>query len=152
MIVDLLETYDGDLFVVGGDLADTEQNEFLPYYQIIRTLVTTMPGDFLVYPLHGVNLRQYLGLPNTKATADKIVDIIKNAISQYTTIYSSTVSIDAFPVGRHTIAIRIKLLGDSEGIILTYDTADEYVKSSVIENDLNQETVVVNIPPTKQGL
>lgn len=131
--IDLLESYEGDLVVGGGDLADTSHDPALTYYQIIRMCMNSKKFESAIYPDLGINFDQFEGGPNTSEVGYDAAKLIKDTISQTTVLYAPEIRITPFPIGKYTIAFKIEIstVKSTTGInfLITYDTKDNKVKS-----------------------
>lgn len=148
-LVDLKESYDGDLISEGGDLMDTGGDESVCAYQLIRTILNTPIGDSDLFMHMGFNPNQYEGLPNTERTARNIALAIKSAITENSVFYPFEVSVDPYPVGKHAIAFRIKLAtvsGTLQEYTTVYDTKDNFIRSMVFHDEGSQDDTIVRVP------
>lgn len=131
--IDIQETYEGDLIIRGGDLADTSHDPALTYYQIIRMCMSSKKFESFIYPDLGINFDQFEGGPNTREVGFEAAKLIKDTLSETTVLYAPEIEVTAFPLGKYTVAFRIEIftIKSVTGIefLIAYDTKDNKVKS-----------------------
>jgi len=149
-LIDLVESYDGDLVLEpSGDLADTGNNYALAANQLIRTIVSNQPGSFPLYARLGANLSSFKGRRNTKEVGYEIARVLKEIIRSNTYFFSNEIDIVPFPTGPNSISFRIKIttISNSRDYILTYNSTDNMVRSTVLEDydplPIKPQTVIV---------
>lgn len=123
---DLLESEDGDLIFAGGDIADTSERSDYAYFQAIRTIFVTPPGDFKLFPSFGLDLDIYRGRRNNEETAMNIASAMRMAIKNNTRLYSFEIDIDPFPIGKSTIVFPVSIMTGmrTSRFFMAYDTAE----------------------------
>ena len=97
LIEDIRENYDGDLSVINGDIATTDNRKNENIIQYIRTILST-PFDYANDPTIGFDPSIFGGLQNTRQNAATIARSIKFALTRDGYITPDTISIDAVPV------------------------------------------------------
>lgn len=148
--VDLLEEYSGDLVLEGGDLADTSEKTSLTYYQILRMLLNSGKMENLIYPDLGIELGHFYGRANSREVGIEMARIIKQTISETTTLYQSELEVTPFPVSKNKIAfqIRISTLADSENrLVIAYDTQDSKLLAMNLDHG-KDISILTMMPPT----
>jgi len=155
--IDLQESFEGDLIVANGDIADTLDDYSGAIYQVIRTVLNTKPGECGLWPTMGFNTDLYEGNVNTRETGLEIAKAIRTAIVNNTVLYSSEVDVESFPLGKQSIAFKVNVTttnGVTSDFILSYDTQHNKIRSLVF-NDASTNAVPVtikkNISPTKNS-
>ena len=150
-IRDLKETYDGDLVLEDGDLADTKDDYSLAAAQIIKTILNTKTGESEIYPDMGFDFHYFEGLPNTEETGKHISKAIKTAIVNNTIFFPFEVNVDSFPISSSSIAFKITLTNEEKGrfYYLAYDTKDNRIRSLKIDGSYGTTTINTTAPPTK---
>jgi hypothetical protein len=148
---DLKESFDGDLVIQGGDLADTENNSSLCLNQIIRTLTNCEPGEFEYFDQFGFAADAYEGQTNTSKLGSEIAQSLKTAIAENTMLYYPEIEVIPFPISKSAIALRVRVLtylGENTTMTLVYDTDEN--KFGVVRNmaPSGPETLIQKpIPP-----
>ena len=123
--IDIRESLDGDLITVGGDFDDTSMNPALCVDQLVRTIVSIVPSEFIYFPTLGFNASAYEGSPNTRRVGNQIAESLKTALSEQTYLYYPEIEVTPFPVSDTEMAMRFRVLTlpnfPMESIIM-YDT------------------------------
>lgn len=150
--IDLLESYNGDLVIEDGDLADTSDFPALTYYQAIRTVVSNKPGDYPLFPSIGLNLDVYKGKPVSRREAFEIAKIIKETIHYNTSIFGKELEIEPFPVSKDNVAFYINLLtvdSENSGVGVVFDSKDGNFRILAVEDEPATTKIVrTSAPPT----
>lgn len=131
--IDLMESYDGDLSLQGGDLADTSRNTSLTYKQIIRWALQSKKEECIFYPSMGMNLDSFHGKPNTEKTGMELAKYAQFSLAQSTLLYLSELDITPFPFGKQSIGLQIKIrtLPKDGKLLVVYDTRDNLSRSII---------------------
>jgi hypothetical protein len=153
--IDLAESYEGDLIIEAGDLKDTSADPARTYYQIIRTLLMSLPGENKIYPSLGIDLSPYVGSANNRHVGMDIAKVIKDKISEVTNLFSGEIDITPYPIGINSIAFRIRLLtvdSNEKGITVVYDSKDNLVNSLYwASRDVKPTTIITTASPVTIG-
>ena len=96
-IKDLLENADGDLVLVNGDIATTDDQALDNVIQYIRTILAT-PFDFLPDESIGFDPTAFGGVPNTRENAHTIAESIKYAIIRDGYITPDSIAVEPIPI------------------------------------------------------
>lgn len=149
--VDLIESYDGDLIADRFDLADTSNERYKTYYQILRLLLNSEPGDYWGWPEIGLDLSIYMGRPNTPELGYEIAHVVKQYLLQFSPLFNYEFDVEPYPLGRESLAlwIHVNTLDDTEGISIVYDLMDNNLKSmKQYENNIRPAFVIKDSQPT----
>lgn len=127
--VDLLESYDGDICIIHGDLADTSANTDQTYYQLVRFCLNTQPRECPIYPDMGINFEPFIGKPNTAQVGSQIAKLITDSVSRQTVLYSNEINVTPFPISKESVAFKIVVGNGSEAdnMVVVYDNRDKFV-------------------------
>lgn len=140
--VDFTESYDGDFVIEGGDLGDTGISHALAIFQAIRSVLNNKPGEYPLFPNMGFNPDNYVGdTVNNRETGIALSQSIRQAIINNTSLYTPELDVEAFPLGKHKIAFRIKVrtvADNGQGLLLAYDTAENML-SFIMQDDPQQK-------------
>ena len=146
--VDLKCAYSGDLIIEDGDLADTSLNTSETYYQILRDLLASKPGENLIYPLLGIDFSPFTGRINSASLGRDMAKIIKTKISETTYLYGNEFNIEPFPIGENTIAFKIGFGSSQNSFVTAFNSRDNWIKT-VVPDSISVETTINTImPPT----
>lgn len=148
--IDLKESYDGDL-IFDDDMADTSEIVGEAGYQIIRTILATKPGENKLFPYLGFNPDTYVGKANTRKNGELFARAVHASIVESSSFLPSDIEVVAFPIGKNTIALRIKLLtiDNLEGVRIAYDTSDGSIKSMIFNDTYPDVIAPIKLPISK---
>lgn len=148
--IDIVESEEGDLIAVDGDLQVTSANSTQGIFQVINSLLRTEPDDFILFPTFGVPLDYYRGYPNTPTTAKLIANTIADAIVDNTDLYPFEVNIETFPINKEAIGfiISIPTVASNETYFTVYNTTDNQFHAITTKNLENIDyTIKRKLPP-----
>lgn len=106
---DLFWTFQSDLFISDGDIADTNHDPLRSLYQEIRTRLQSEIGDWTLYPSIGATLRDFIGKANNKMTAEALKSRIIVSLTQDGLINQEDLNIVYAPIDHDKIMIRLSL-------------------------------------------
>jgi len=82
--------------------------------QVIRNRMKTDAPDWFLHPELGSNLSELIGEPNTRATGDKGVSLIRHTLTYDGFVAENNLSVRAVPVDAITIIFYIEVKSDLE--------------------------------------
>lgn len=107
---DLEWSWNGDLIIGdGGDLRDTSRNPLISFVQEARTRLRSDLYDWAIHPHIGAGLRDFIGEPNTKQTAEAGKARIIAALMKDDFCNQGSIDVRYVPVDRHQILYRVKI-------------------------------------------
>lgn len=95
----------GDVPIRDIQVVDGEERDL----QLIRNRLMTENPDWRLYPEVGADLSDLIGLSNTPATAEAGVQLIRNALTRNGAFRPEQLTVDAVPVGPHTLLFDIRV-------------------------------------------
>jgi len=151
-LVDIKESFEGDLIFDSGDFADTGINYGEAANQVIRTILNTKPGENGLWEAMGLDTDAYEGQPNNERNAKQLAKIMKAKIAENSVFYPFEIEIDPFPLGRSTVAFKVVITsipGEIFRYVVAYDTKNNKVRSLNLNEQPEKSTINITIPPTK---
>lgn len=134
--VDFSFSWNGDYNLEGGDLKDTSADQIQTLLQTIHSTIASSKGDWELNPGNGAGLSDFVGEPNSKATAQLINTRISSSLPSIG-INSSDLVIKIVPVGIHQLLLILainarateknSLLKDGLITSLVFDTIENQV-------------------------
>lgn len=108
--IDLEFSWNGD-FALGweGDLADTSDDLLKALRQEIHTVCASYAGDWELYSNLGASLRDYVGEPNNRRTADAIHERLRLSLISAGVVAENDLELRVVPVHRHRVLIVVKI-------------------------------------------
>ena len=107
--MDMGFTMDGDL-VVNDEVGDFEQvgtsSHALTRQQIYMRL-SSSPGEWLNHRMTGIDMKRYVGLPNSASTGAMIQAAIVAELTRDNLIDSNNIEVKVFPANKHALGILI---------------------------------------------
>lgn len=82
--------------------------------QVIHNRLKTDAPDWFLHPDIGGNLSELIGEPNTRATGDKGVEMIRQTLIYDGFVTENNLSVRAVPVDARTIIFYVEVKNDSE--------------------------------------
>lgn len=132
-------TWDGDYFIGSdGDLADTQDDTIRSLLNEVRTVIRCEVGDWELHSMIGANLADFLGEPNTSASAKAIEERVVSSLVSAGLVQSSDVKVRVVPVQNHIVLIMIAIsaeatyrnslaAGEPAVVSFTYDSMEDSV-------------------------
>lgn len=132
-------TWDGDFIIDSkGDLQDTSDDALRSLLTEIHTICRSEFGDWEKHPLHGANLSEFRGEPNTRATANTLRERLTYSISTIGLVSVNDLAIRIVPVHAHRILIILTIraaatpnnsldTGDNLIVSFTYDSLEDSI-------------------------
>ncbi len=109
-MTDLYFTENGDIRISPhGDLALTN-SVYRHLGQQAHIRIMTDTGDYTLYPRLGSSLSKLYGMPQSQATGEYGVSLIKEALSREGIFAGQNVSVKAFPTGPQSIRFDVYIL------------------------------------------
>ncbi len=120
--MDFYFTESGDLAISSsGDIALVD-SPWRDYAQQAYIRVMTAISDFALYPTLGADLEELVGMPQSKATGDYGIQLIKNAMSRDGKFNGIPVEVKAVPVSMQGIRFDIYIsVGSRTEMILSIE-------------------------------
>jgi len=107
---DLMWSKRGDLSLShNGDIADTELDPLRSVVQEIRKRVKYAIGELKIAPRVGASLKEFIGKPNNKSTAEAVKVRIISALSRDGLVNKNDLKVQYAPIDKSTIMFRINL-------------------------------------------
>lgn len=112
--MDLFMTESGDLAISpSGDLAITKTHWRDDVQQAYIRMMTDV-GDHLVYPTLGANLSSLYGMPQSPATGNLGITLIREAMDREGRFVGKNITINAVPTGHQTLRFDVYIAAGSE--------------------------------------
>lgn len=107
---DLAWSSRGDLIIGHNkDIMDTYEDPLRSLYQEVQTRVQSEVNDWRQYPDIAAQLSDFVGEPNTKATAEAIKTRIISSITRNGLVQNSDVSVKYMPIDVDKIMFRVTI-------------------------------------------
>lgn len=113
---DFLFTQNGELVFDTDkkDIASTKKIPLKGLQQQIEARVNSNKGEWALNPNLGADIKNFLGSPNTKKTADNIREVLTNELLRGGFLKSSEFIIRAFPISDSKLAIFLQIMPTGE--------------------------------------
>jgi hypothetical protein len=107
--VDLEWSWNGDLALNKGDLADTSKDYLLSINQDVHMVAASSLGDWELYQGIGATLDEFMGEPNIKPTADAIHDRLKMSLVTLGVVAEEDLDVRIIPVHTNKVLIIVRI-------------------------------------------
>jgi phage baseplate assembly protein W len=111
--------------------------------QVLRNRLKTDSPDWFHHPEMGGNLSDLVGEPNTRATGQKGVELITNALSYDGYINTDNINVRPVPVSSSVILFLIELK-NIEGFDMDYPVLFDLEQGVLTEYEVPKEEEIVN--------